>query len=75
MNDTRIRPPALAIADLSLFGAIIAMLAVFRPDIVFPTTYLLLYPLILFTGGRGLSPHLLLASACSLVWMLIGGGI
>ena len=72
---TSIRSPALAIADLSLFGAIIFMLAFFRPDIVFPTIYLLLYALTLLTGRRGLLPHLLLASVCSVVWMLIGGGI
>jgi len=41
-----------------LFGAIIVMLPFFRPDIVFPTTCLLLYPLILFTGRRVLLPQL-----------------
>ena len=76
MNDSaRIRSHALAIADLSLLGAIIVMLPFFRPDIVFPTTYLLLYPPILFTDRRVLLPQLLLASACSVVWMMIGGGI
>lgn len=64
MNDSaRIRSHALAIADLSLFGAIIVTLPFFRPDIVFPTTYLLLYPPILFTDRRVLLPQLLLASA------------
>jgi hypothetical protein len=62
-------------SDLAVFGAIIVLLGWLRPDIVFPLIYLLLYPLIFITGRRTLLPRLLLASACSLVWMLIGGGI
>ncbi len=70
-----IRSPGIAAADLAVFAAIIVLLVFLRPDVVFPLIYALLFVQIFLTGRRQLLPHLLLAAACSLVWMLIGGGI
>jgi len=63
------------VADASIFFVIFALLIVLRPDVVFPLIYLLLFPYIFFTGRNYLLRYLIIASVCSLVWMLIGGGI
>ncbi len=61
----------LIIADKALYIIIVLLLGVFRPDFLMIAVYFLLYPYLFLTARKKAVTHLLIASAVSLMWVLI----
>jgi hypothetical protein len=61
----------LLFADITVFLSIVALMIIFRPDMVLVAVYVLIFPYLYVTGRKSAFFHLIVSSIVGLIWVLI----